>query len=312
VYASVIGFQIIRWWDLQSGSERQVALERKTYLVSTILSFLLAFELFSLFLFIYNADHVHNLFVGAMCAVGSLNVNAFGYPALILKGVNFLLCGIWIILNYTDNRGYDYPLIKGKYKFLFFITALLLLEAIVQANYFMRMKANVITSCCGTMFSEDTLGVAGRISAVPAPFAQTVFYLSVAMVFRTGIHFYVTGRAARVFSYASNWMLFFSLMAIISFIAVYFYELPTHHCPFCLLQREYRFIGYPLYLSLFVAGILGAGTGCIDRYRTIDSLRSIVPSLQKRLCLASMIGYALFTGLATYPLVFSDFRLHGY
>ncbi len=83
---------------------------------------LLAFELLSLFLFIYTADTLSSLFVGAMCAAGSLNVNGFGYPAVILKIVNFLLAGLWLIINYTDNKAHDYPLIKIKYGLLLFIT----------------------------------------------------------------------------------------------------------------------------------------------------------------------------------------------
>ena len=38
-----------------------------------------------------------------MCAAGTLYVNDYGYPALILKVANFLLAGFWLILNYTDN-----------------------------------------------------------------------------------------------------------------------------------------------------------------------------------------------------------------
>jgi len=104
----------------------------------------------------------------------------------------------------------------------------------------------------------------------------------------------------------------FSFVAIISFISLYFYELPTHHCPFDLLQREYNYIGYPLYLSLFAAGITGAGAGVIDRFKDAPSLKSVIPSLQKRLCLFSMIGYIVFTLIATYPIVFSGFILEGY
>ena len=104
----------------------------------------------------------------------------------------------------------------------------------------------------------------------------------------------------------------FSFVAVISFISLYFYELPTHHCPFDLLQREYNYIGYPLYLSLFAAGITGAGAGVIDRYKDVPSLKSAIPALQKRLCLFSMIGYAVFALIATYPMVFSDFILEGY
>ena len=91
LYASAIGLQIIRRWDIKSGSEGQLILERKTHLISTLLAYMFGLSLFSLFLFIYTADHVHNLFVGAMCAAGSLNVNKYGYPALVMKIICFFL-----------------------------------------------------------------------------------------------------------------------------------------------------------------------------------------------------------------------------
>ena len=119
-YAAGIGIQILRWWDIHSGSDRQLSLERKTYLIATVLSYVMTFELASLFLFVYTADHMHGLFIGAMCAAGTLNANDWGYPALVLKTVNFLACGVWLIVNYLDNRGYDYPLIRFKYRLLFF------------------------------------------------------------------------------------------------------------------------------------------------------------------------------------------------
>jgi hypothetical protein len=312
VYASVIGVQIIRRWDIQSGSEMQLALERKTYLISAILAYLFAFELFSLFLFAYTTDSLHAVFVGAMCAAGSLNVNAYGYPTLIMKIANFILCGIWLILNYTDNRGFDYPLIRTKYKFLVFITALLLVETIWQTGYFIHTRGDVITSCCGSIFGEDVRSIAGEIAALPPSITKILFYLSVVLMLRTGIHFYVTGRGARIFASLSNWLLVFSLVSIISFISLYFYELPTHHCPFCLLQREYHYIGYPLYLCLFAAGIMGASVGVIDRVGGPGSLKGVVPVLQKRLCLLSMVCYAAFAVISTYPMIFSDFKLEGY
>ena len=114
------------------------------------------------------------------------------------------------------------------------------------------------------------------------------------------------------FSYFSTWLFFFSFVAVISFISLYFYQLPTHHCPFDLLQGDYNYIGYPLYLSLFAAGITGAGTGVIDRFKDISSLKSVIPGLQKRLCLFSMIGFTVFTLIATYPIIFSGFILEGY
>ncbi len=312
IYASGIGAQILHWWDISSGSERQLRLERKTYLISTILNYVFLFQLFSLFLFVYTADHLHGLFVGAMCAAGSLNVNEYGYPTLIVKLATFSLCGIWLIVNYTDNRGFDYPCIRHKYRLLLGITAAIVFESLLQTAYFLNMNPNVITSCCGTLFSENVETIAGDMAGMPSRFAKIVFYLGVILTGRAGIHFLVTGQGARLFSYAGTFLYVFSMAAVISFISVYFYELPTHHCPFCLLQREYRFIGYPLYVSLFVAGITGVGVGTIDRLRPAVSLRSVIPAIQRKLCITSLIGYAVFVIIATYPMIFTDFKLEGY
>jgi len=309
VYASTVGFQIIRFWDIQNGSERQLNLERKTYLISTVMTCLFGLGIFSLLLFIYTADHIHDFFIGAMCAAGSLNVDKYGYPALTVKMVSVILCGIWLILNYTDNKALDYPLIKVKYKFLMVITVLLIFDSYWLVNYFFGLKANVITSCCGILFSEETQSTAGEIASLPSFTTQIIFFLSVVLTIRVGIQFYLTGRSANLFSYFSAWLFLISLVSIISFISLYFYEMPTHHCPFCLLQKEYHYIGYPLYLSLFAGGTAGIGIGVLERVMGAASLASVIPRLQKRLCLFSMINYVIFALITAYPMIFSDFRL---
>src|SRR5512133_1987603 len=82
LYAARYGISILRHWDLHEGSEFQLNLERKTYLISTVMSYTFVFQLSSLFLFIFTCDKLSGLFVGAMCAAGTLNVNTFGYPAM--------------------------------------------------------------------------------------------------------------------------------------------------------------------------------------------------------------------------------------
>ena len=109
LYASFTGALILRYWDIKSGSETQLRLERKTYLVSTIVGYAFVFQLISFFLFIYTADALHPFFTGAMCAVGTLNVNQWGFPLVILKLITFLLAGLWLILNFADNRGTIIP-----------------------------------------------------------------------------------------------------------------------------------------------------------------------------------------------------------
>lgn len=311
IYASFIGIKIIRWWDIQSGSERQLMLEKQTYLTSTIFSSLLGFELFSLFLFVYTADHIHGLFVGAMCAAGSLNVNYFGYPTLVMKIITFILCGIWIVLNHADQRGFDYPLIKPKYKFMLCITAFLILETILQAKYFLKMRPDVITSCCGRLFGENPGSVVSQIAALPANGTQIFFFLSLILTIRVGVHFFLTGRGARVFAGLAAWSMIVSLASVVSFICLYFYEMPSHHCPFCLLQKEYSYIGYPLYLSLFFAGITGVSVGVVDHFKGSKTLQRLIPHLERKLCLVCMGAYAIFLMISTYPMIFSDFTLKG-
>lgn len=306
---SLIGVQILRRWDLQSGAEGQLRLERRTYLVSTVIAYLLAFEIFSLFLFVYTADRIHPLFVGAMCAAGALYANGWGYPTLVLKLVNVLLSGIWLLVNHADNQAPDYPLIGFKYRWLLALTALLTIEALFQWNYFRGIAPDMMTSCCGTLFAESAPNVAGDIAALSPRAMQVLFFLTAVLVLRTGVHLLVTGRGAALFGALSLWFFWLSLAAVISFVSVYYYELPTHHCPFDILQREYHYIGYPLYAALVAGGIFGTGVGVLQRFAATPSLARIVPALQRRFCTVAIGAYILAVTIAGWPLVFSEFRL---
>ena len=64
LYSAYYGVQILRHWDIESGSEQQLILERKTYLISTLLTYILAFELLSLFLYVFTADQLPHLLCG--------------------------------------------------------------------------------------------------------------------------------------------------------------------------------------------------------------------------------------------------------
>ncbi len=312
LYSAFYGLQILRKWDIRSGSEIQLILERKTYLISTLLTYGFGFEILSLFLFIFTVDRLHTFFVGAMCAAGTLYVNGFGYPTLILKVVNFLLAGLWLILNYTDHRGYDYPLIRTKYLLLLNLAPLILIETALQANYFLRLDPHIITSCCGSLFSAGEKALASEVVALPSIQMKIVFYFVMAFTVASGLYFYRKRKGAYLLSAASAATFIVSLASILSFISVYFYELPTHHCPFCILQKEYGYIGYPLYVSLLGGAISGIGVGVLMPFRGIKSLSEILPSIQRKLTIASLILFMIFTAIVTYRIVFSNLILEGY
>jgi hypothetical protein len=309
LYSAWFGIQILRSWSLRSGSELQLNLERKTYLISTLLAYLFGFQLLSLFLYIYSAERLHTFFVGAMCAAGTLYVNGFGYPVLILKVINFLLAGLWLILNYTDNRGYDYPLIKKKYLFLVLIAPLILIETILQGNFFFRLQPDLITSCCGSLFSAGGKGVLTEVYALPARPMIFGFYLCVVLTMGLGLYFYKKEQGGILLALMSAVTFLISILSIFSFISLYFYELPTHHCPFCILQGEYGYVGYPIYLSLLGSAISGLGVGMLTPFRKIESLSLIIPSIQRRLVLVSLALLLLLALIATYRMIFTDFIL---
>ena len=309
LYSALYGAQILRHWEITSGSELQLSLERKTYLVSTILSYFLGIQLISLFLFIFTVDSLAPLFVGAMCAVGTLTVNSFGYPTLLLKLCNFILAGLWLIINHADNAGYDYPLIRKKYLFLMILTPLVLAESTLELFYFLGMKPDIITSCCGSLFSPASRGIASEIAAAPVIPMKLVFAVTMGLTTLSGIIFTLKQRLGALFAVLSGCAFIVSLVSLVSFICLYIYEMPSHHCPFCILQKEYHYIGYPLYASLLLGAVTGMGVGVLIPFRKIPSLAATLPGFQRRLALTSLISWLLFTFLAIRPMIFTTFRL---
>lgn len=312
VYACVFAVQVLRWWDIQSGSERQLRLERKTYLISTFVAYAFVFEILSLFLYVFAADRMHTFFVGAMCAAGSLYANADGYPALMVKLVNFVLADIWLALNHVDRQGYDYPLLRINCAFLLLLLPPILLETYLQASYFIGIKPNIITSCCGTLFSADTFALPSVLWFFSSVHAKILFYCTLLIIITSGYVYVFKTRAAYLLSAASLFALPVVIIAIFSFVSPYIYELPTHHCPFCLLQKEYGYIGYFIYAALFGGSLSGINVGVLMPFRNITSLASVLPRFQRRLALISSTLFLVLTVVVTVQIHLSALVLEGY
>ncbi len=244
------------------------------------------------------------------CALqGHLHVNGFGYPSIVLKIINLLAAGIFLIVNFVDNSAPDYPLIKKKYVFLLAITPLVLAENVTLSSYFVGLDPNIITSCCGSLFSEGARSISSEIVSLPPRFMGPAFYGAMAASVVSGCTVYFKGKGVYLFSVIMTLGFMVAVLSTISFISPYIYELPTHHCPFCILQGEYGYVGYPLYAALLGGAVFGLGAGAIMPYRNTSSLRLFIPHVQKRLVMLSVICYLLFTAIVTYRLIFSNLSL---
>lgn len=309
LYASGCAFRILRFWDLTSGSERQLSLERQTYLVSTVLGYFLLFQLVSLFLFVWCADSISTMFVGAMCAVGTLTVNRFGYPTLLLKLLNFVLAALWLLLNRVDGKGEDYPLLRFKYRWLIGLAPLLVLETGLELSFFLGLTPDIITSCCGSLFSPASRGLATEVINGPPLPVLAVFYAGASLTVAAGGRFYRRGRGAGLFAGLSAVQFVVALVALVSVLSVYIYELPSHHCPFCILQGEYRYIGYPLYLSQLVAVVCGVGVGVLEPFRNKKSLLGVLGPFRRRLTQVSLGAQLVFVAIASVAVIRSGLSL---
>ena len=314
LHASGIGVRILLRWDFSSSSEGQLALERKTYLVSTLIHYALGFEIISGLLFIYTVDDIHPLFVGAMCATGSLNANNIGWQALYIKIAIFFAASLWIVLNRLDQSATDYPMIRPKYAALLFLTYLVGLDVYDQYAYFLGLSPSVITSCCGSLFSTTGTRLASSLSSLPAHPMMGALYGIGGVFIATGVWSLKSKSAfpRALFSLAGAAFFFVGIAAIISYISLYIYEMPTHHCPFDILQKNYGFIGYPIYISLFGAVLFSLFPGAFLPLRRHSNLAGVLARKEERWIILALFLMLAFLALATWPVVTGDFTLTAY
>ena len=300
---------VIRNWDIASGSERQLELERRTYLASTLVAFALATQLLALLLFVFNADKMAPMFVGAMCAVGALNVDAFGFPALIAQIAVFFLAAMWLAINHVDIQAPDYPLVRVKFQLLLGLAPAVATSFTLQLLYFLGLKTDVVTSCCARLFSGDANRLSGDLSSLPPKPAMAAFFGALFLAVALAGYCAVKRRAGYAVAAASLMAFVTAIAGILSFLSLYIYEHPHHHCPFCLLKPEYGYRGYLLYVPLFAATACGLAVGAVQPFARVASLRAIVPFVSGRLAGVAAVGYALFAAIAFFLILHSNLIL---
>jgi hypothetical protein len=166
LWAAAFATTLLRHWNLASGARRQIELERRTHLVATLLTLVMLAQAVALPLMVFNADRTAPLLVGAMCAFGSFNASVYGFPALYAKLALFFAAVVWLALHHADLRAPDYPLTRRKYILLLALLPLALADAGLTTAYFADLKADTLTSCCGSAFNPEHAGVAAEAAAL--------------------------------------------------------------------------------------------------------------------------------------------------
>jgi hypothetical protein len=159
------------------------------------------------------------------------------------------------------------------------------------------------------LFNTDADTVMSDLLALPHSLSLVIYFMSTPLTLAAGLYMYLQAKGAVLFTIATLWQSIVSVVALISFISIYIYELPTHHCPFCLLHQEYGYVGYFLYAAILTSTVTGMGAGIIDPFRIIPSLRQVIPPQQKKLVLTSMIATAVFLAISGYAVLSSNLSM---
>jgi hypothetical protein len=301
-------WQIFRGWDYNSTAEKQFLLEKKTYLVSTVMNFALFMQILMLFLLEMAADELANVLPGAMCAVGTLSSNSFGFPLLNLKIISFFVYFIWLVINYLDNQIETYPLVRKKYLGLMLLYPFAVVETVLLFAFAFDLDPSVITSCCGSVYNEGTEGLGASLAGASAGFILPLFFSIVILLL---LNRFVFSRRDAGKKWLGNllefplWIAFFitAIVVIISFISTYVYEMLSHSCPFCFMGAEYHYYGVPLYFCLFVATATGLTGGLLETIKRPETLAVKARLLQKKMNTVSLWGMLAFIVIGFLPFV---------
>ncbi len=294
--AFVITLSILIKWDFASYSEHQFTLERRGYLVMTILLFVFAVKFLLLVYFVFAIDSLSLLVPGAMCAAGVISANDYGMLLLFLKLVILFFLLLWMAFNNYDLSAKNYPLFRVKSWLFMAIFLVISIELGVNFAYFIHIDTLAPVNCCSTLYGQLE-------GANPLPFGLNTLTLLVLfyLLYVVVVGAMLSGQ--KILSVVANLLfVFIAYYSVVYFFGTYIYELPTHNCPFCMLQKEYYYVGYLLWGMLFGGVYLGIISSVMEMGLKVERKKEnkmalILLSVFVLLCTAYVAVYYIRNGV---------------
>ena len=170
--AFVVSLKVLVKWDFESFTPFQFALERQSYLVSTIILFVFLLKFILVVYFIFSIDALALLLPGAMCGAGVIKANEYGSYLLILKFFILFLLTLWLFVHFYDMRTKNHQWFKHKSWLFSVIFLFIVLELVLDFGYFSNIDTHLPVSCCAALFGQLE-------GANPLPFGLSVTLLLV-------------------------------------------------------------------------------------------------------------------------------------
>ena len=186
-----------------------------------------------------------------MCGAGVITANVYGTPLLTLKLIILALLTLWLYLNFYDMSTKNYQYFKQKSWLFIGLFLLIVGELFLNFSYLSNIDTHIAVSCCSTLFGQLE-------GANPLPFGLTIplllllFFLLYALTILT-----LNLNYKKLYIFSNLLFLYIAYYAVVYFFGTYIYQLPTHKCPFCMLQSDYFYIGYLVWGFLFIGTFIG-------------------------------------------------------
>jgi len=255
-YTFIQSIIILRSYKKESIAEIQSFVEKKSYLVSILVSVSLLVKVVLLLFFVYALDELASIVPGAMCVTGVLNTNEYGEVLLVLKLVLLLFASLWLLLHKADlhsNKG-----IHFKKKMIFFLLLYIgiFLEFILSITFFSSIDTQLPVSCCSVKYIELTSSLPFNLSI------QTLVSLFYALYILLIVSAY---KKKKIILFLSTLIfVYISYYVIVYYFGGFIYGDSSHHCPYCMLKQEYSYVGYFIYISLFISVFYSFGFVIFD------------------------------------------------
>ena len=294
--AFLVTLGLLKKWNFDAFTTEQFNLENRSYLVMTIIFFVILLKVVLLPYFVYTIDNLSNLIPGAMCGAGVIKANAYGNPLLTLKIIILFLSGLWLSVNSVDLKEKNYPYLTLKSWFFTVIFLFLSAEFILDILYFTHIETSNPVTCCSVIFGQVG-GANGLPFGLDISKLLMLFYLLFALTVLS-----IVSQGLLLSIIASLLFGVVAYYAVVYFFGTYIYQLPTHQCPFCMLQDHYYYVGYLIW-GLLLFGIFLTIDSAVMHYffkqnsKNLKRIALVLLSLFVVICSAYVVVYYLKNGV---------------
>ena len=253
------------WWAGQS-PESQYELEKKVYLIITLIGLGFMLRLLMVPLWFFTLQSMIPSVSGAMCLFG---VHQMRSPvSWISTGLKILLpffYGFWLVLNYLDRKLKRQPFMETKLRALFPLGLIMLVESGLDLRFLLTVPPRQV-SCCTSFFDAPP-------DAIPQILTQTswfwvgAWYLVTFLIIGESMALYFLQKKGRLLGgrllTGSAISIGIQSVVVIAALACFFLalhtkisplflHLPFHHCIFCLWQGVWD---GPVFTALILVGL---------------------------------------------------------